>query len=202
MMEYRGMAGFRRRKTNSSVTNPLSPRLTRKGDEPVQDYETIYRRYFSAVYRYLLSLSRNPSLAEEITQAAFFAALKKIDSFREDCAVETWLIGIARNLYLDYCRRQKRRTAHCTPAVTQAGDAQERSPEALFFRSENVGLFHRLLHELPEPYKEVFTLRVFGDLRFADIAGLFEKSESWARVTYYRAKLKLQEQIREEETHG
>ena len=91
---------------------------------------------------------------------------------------------------------------HCTPAVTQAGDAQERSPEALFFQSENVGLFHRLLHELPEPYKEVFTLRVFGDLRYADIAGLFEKSESWARVTYYRAKLKLQAQIREEETHG
>jgi RNA polymerase sigma-70 factor (ECF subfamily) len=160
------------------------------------DYETIYRRYFGIVYRYLLSLCHDPSLSEEITQAAFFAALKKIDSFREDCAVETWLIGIARNRYFDYFRRQKHR-AKIQPEESTAGG----SPEDLFFRAENISLFHQLLHALPEPYKEVFTLRVFGELHYAAIAALFQKTESWARVTYYRAKQKLQSQLRREQDH-
>jgi len=160
------------------------------------DYEAIYRRYFQTVYRYVLSLCRDAALAEEITQATFFAALQKIDSFREECAVESWLIGIARNRYFDHCRRQTHRAA----APPEAAPDDE-TPEALFFRSESIGRFHRLLHQLPEPYKEVFTLRVFGELRYAEIAALFSKTESWARVTYYRAKQKLQSQLREEPDH-
>ena len=50
---------------------------------------------------------------------------------------------------------------------------------------------HRLLHDLPEPYKEVFSLRIFGELPFAQIGELFGKTESWARVTYFRARQKL-----------
>ena len=50
---------------------------------------------------------------------------------------------------------------------------------------------HRHLHHLNEPYKEVFMLRVLGELKFQEIAGLFGKSESWAKVTFYRAKDKL-----------
>ncbi len=159
------------------------------------DYETVYRRYFATVYRYLLSLCRNAPQAEELTQATFFAALQKIDSFREDCAVETWLIGIARNRYFDACRRQKRQ-ADAPPA--QEARAHGPSPEELFFQSENITRFHQLLHALPEPYKEVFTLRVFGELPYAAIARLFAKTESWARVTYYRAKQTLLSQLREE----
>ena len=160
------------------------------------DYETVYRRYFETVYRYLLSLCRDAPLAEEITQATFFAALKKIDSFREECAVESWLIGIARNRYFDHCRRRKHRTE-----IAPDDRTADATPEDLFFQSETVGRFHQLLHELPEPYKEVFTLRVFGELPYAAIAPLFQKTESWARVTYYRAKQKLQSQLREEINH-
>lgn len=166
------------------------------------DFETVYRRYFQPVYRYLLSLCRDAVLAEEITQATFFAALKKIGAFREDCAVESWLIGIARNQYFDHCRRQKHRAGSpaLLPEAPQA--TADDSPEALFMQSETTGLFHRLLHALPEPYKEVFMLRVYGEMNFAAIAGLFQKTESWARITYYRAKQKLQSQIREEYNHG
>ena len=58
---------------------------------------------------------------------------------------------------------------------------------------------HRCLHALSEPYREVFMLRVFGELKYAQIAALFHKSESWAKVTYYRAKLELQTRLKEEE---
>ncbi|HPJ01305.1 MAG TPA: RNA polymerase sigma factor [Candidatus Limiplasma sp.] len=162
------------------------------------DFETVYQRYFQTVYRYLLSLNRDAALAEEITQATFFAALKKIGTFREDCAVESWLIGIARNRYFDHCRRQKHRASSCALSTETVHD----TPDDLYFRSEATGRFHQLLHALSEPYKEVFMLRVYGEMNFAAIAGLFQKTESWARVTYYRAKQKLQSQIREEENHG
>ena len=56
---------------------------------------------------------------------------------------------------------------------------------------------HAHLHELSEPYKEVFTLRVFGELEYSQIAQLFGKTESWARVTYHRAKMKLIEAMKE-----
>ena len=163
------------------------------------DYEMVYRRYFQTVYRYLLSLCRNAPLAEELTQACFFAALKKIDTFREDCAVDSWLIGIARNLYFDHCRKQKRQAKEAEPSMEQTAIAHEPSPEALFYQSETLGQFHRLLHGLREPYKEVFMLRVYGEMSFAQIAGLFQKTEGWARVTYYRAKQTLQAHIREEQ---
>lgn len=52
---------------------------------------------------------------------------------------------------------------------------------------------HQVLHNLEEPYKEVFQLRVFGELPFLKIGELFSKTENWARVTYYRARLKIQE---------
>ena len=54
---------------------------------------------------------------------------------------------------------------------------------------------HRILHELSEPYKEVFTLRVFGELRFGQIADVFGKTESWARVTYHRARMMIMDKM-------
>lgn len=54
---------------------------------------------------------------------------------------------------------------------------------------------HRILHDLPEPYKEVFTLRVFGELRFGQIADIFGKTESWARVTYHRARMMIMDKM-------
>ena len=57
---------------------------------------------------------------------------------------------------------------------------------------------HRIIHQLEEPYKEVFSLKVFGELPFKDISALFGKTESWARVTYYRARKRIIEMLRKE----
>lgn len=63
---------------------------------------------------------------------------------------------------------------------------------------ENVYLIHKILHTLPDPYKEVFHLRTFGELSFAQIGQIFDKSENWARVTYYRARQQIQKKWKEE----
>lgn len=150
------------------------------------DFEEIYQTYFADVYRYIPALSRDAHTAEEVTQETFFRALASIDQFRGDCQLRVWLCQIARNQYLSLCRERKR---FASPA-DEAGDG---GIEEGFADRDAAQRLHRLLHQLPEPYKEVFSLRTFGELPFAQIGELFEKSESWARVTYFRARQKLKE---------
>ena len=156
------------------------------------DLEQIYKDYFSVVYKYLLSLSGDPLTAEEITQETFFKALNKIDGFRGECSLRVWLCQIAKNAYYDHLTRQAR-FAEAAADGPGAGDLEQDILSAFDYRAA-----HRILHRLREPYKEVFSLRVFGELPFSTIAELFGKSESWARVTFHRARL----MIREEMEHG
>lgn len=152
----------------------------------MEEFEAVYRRYFADVYRYALALSRDVHTAEEVTQETFFKALTAIDSFRGQCPLRVWLCRIARNQYLTLCRERARYTE-------EAGERGDGGIEEGFARQETARQLHRLLHDLPEPYKEVFSLRTFGELPFSQIGELFGKTESWARVTYFRARGKLKE---------
>ena len=150
------------------------------------DFEEAYRLYFADVYKYILAICRDEVTAEEVTQETFFKALTAIDSFRGDCQLRVWLCQIARNQYLSLCRERKR----FGETAEEPGD---NGIEEGFADREDAKKLHRLLHDLPEPYKEVFSLRTFGELPFAQIGELFGKTESWARVTYFRARQKLKE---------
>lgn len=157
----------------------------------MDEFEALYREHFTAVYQYALSLCRDGPTAEEITQATFYRAMESIDTFRGECRVFVWLCQIARNQYYSLCR--KRRRFIDTPIPENAGP----DIAASLLDRENVDRLHRLLHELREPYKEVFTLRVFGELSFSRIGELFGKTDSWARLIYYRAKNELRRQMDE-----
>lgn len=152
------------------------------------EFQEVYDRYFRDVYKYALSLSRDPDVAEEITQETFFKALKNIDSFRGQCRLYVWLCQIAKNTYLTQLQKQSR----ASPEVeVPSGESLE---DRLLTR-ESAFEIHKVLHRLPEPYKEVFSLRVFGELPFSQIGELFGKTESWARVTYHRARMKIKEEL-------
>lgn len=155
------------------------------------DIEKLYQDYFLIVYRYILSISRDPLAAEEVTQETFFKALKKIDDFRGESSIRVWLCQIAKNTYLSQVKRQGRLTQ-----LPEEYGEPGRSVEEEVFIFEDVKQIHRILHNLREPYKEVFSLRTFGELAFADIAELFGKSESWARVTYHRARMMIKEGLK------
>lgn len=152
-------------------------------------FDEVYDQYFDDVYRYVLALSNNDSIAEEITQETFFRALQKIDHFRGECKLRVWLCQIAKNLYYSFCEKQKKQISE--EDIYDIADKVS-VEEKLLYR-ETAFAIHKKLHSLAEPYKEVFSLRVFGELSFYDIGELFDKNENWARVTFYRAKLKLKE---------
>ncbi len=156
------------------------------------DFANIYQQYFQDVYRFLLSLSQDEMLAEEITQETFYKALQRIDTYQGTCKITVWLCQIAKNTYFSYCKKQKHR-AKLGAGIGESPDTGEES----LLRQEELWQIHQVLHDLDEPYKEVFTLRVFGELPFQQISALFGKSESWSRVTFFRAKRKIQDLIKE-----
>lgn len=160
------------------------------------DYEKLYRVYYLQVYSYAITLTKDPQQAEEITQHAFVKALSSKESYKGKSGELTWLCAIAKNLYYDELRRNRKLTQLDTPSDTPAsGDLEQLASDA-----DTAFRVHLVLHELEEPYKEVFQLRVFGELSFGQIGSIFGKTESWARVTYHRARLKIKERM--DKTHG
>ncbi len=156
------------------------------------DFQEVYNLYFRDVYRYALSLCRNDSMAEEITQETFYKAIAKLDSFDGKGKVSVWLCQIAKNTYISMCRKEKHLDPNTdTTLLPAAGSIEDK-----FCDKETAFAIHKVLHTLDEPYKEVFSLRTFGELSFKQIAELFGKTEAWARVTYHRARLKIKEELK------
>lgn len=156
--------------------------------------EALYEQYFHDVYRYLRALTQNDSLAEELTQETFFRAMRTLDSFKGNCDVRVWLCQIAKNAYISLCRRQKHHSDEELPE-----NVRDTAPpvQLALEESETVQEIHKILHAMKEPYKEVFMLRVFGELSFRQIGALFGKTENWACVTFYRAKQKIMNEMEE-----
>ena len=157
------------------------------------EFEQIYREHFDTLYRFLMRLCRDAPLAEELAQETFFRAMQSLNKFDGRCRVDVWLCQIARNAHYSHCRRQKDKK-HILPEIDSGQDMQN-----TILDQEQAMIIYAHLHELNEPYKEVFMLRLFGELEYSQIAKLFGKTESWARVTYHRAKMKLMESVKEDD---
>lgn len=158
----------------------------------VTDFQEVYNLYFREVYRYILSLCRNESLAEEITQETFYKALENLDGFDGRCKISVWLCQIAKNTYISMHRKDKCLNLNVDTDMSKSSENFEEQ----FFDKETAFAIHKVLHSLDEPYKEVFSLRTFGELSFKQIAELFGKTETWARVTYHRARLRIKEDLK------
>ena len=139
------------------------------------NFEELYDRFFRDVYLFILAMS------------------KEYRHFRGSCSVKSWLCQIAKNLYISDTRRKKPVHSETLDELPDASDVEE-----ICIRKDDALSIYKVLHCLSEPYKEVFTLRVLGDLSYKEIAEIFGKQETWARVTYHRAKLKIQEHFPDE----
>ena len=157
----------------------------------VDSFDQVYQNCFDPVYRYVLSLSQNPPLAEEITQETFFKALRSLDQFQGKSNLKSWLCAIAKNLWLS--EQRKKNVQPIDDAMPLADPSA--GPEEAILRQDESMRIHRFLHHLDEPYREVFTLRTLGQLSFRDIGELFDKSDNWACVVYHRARAMLKEKM-------
>ena len=156
------------------------------------DFNDLYNSYAGDVYNYVYSLCNNKHIAEDIVSETFIKAIKAVDKFKGECSVRSWLCQIAKNTYYNLYKQSKFTVE--LPVDLQSNDNFELR---MLDKAQAIEI-HRLLHHLDEPYKEVFSLRIFAELSFAEIGKVFTKSESWARVTFHRAKNKIKEKIENE----
>ncbi len=160
------------------------------------ELEDLYKRYFRSVYLYLLSITKDQTLAEDLTADTFMKAIRSIDSFKGQCDLRVWLCQIGKNSYYSHLRKQGRiDLVEDMPADKLSSN--DESMDIRLMKEETSQKVHLILHHLKEPYKEVFTLRVFGELSFKRIGAIFQKTENWACVTFHRSRKKILEELEE-----
>ena len=150
------------------------------------DFENIYKEYYPDVFRYCYSFTQNEAVAEEIAQETFFKALGAISKYDGTKDIRAWLFTIAKNTFISQYRKSQKEFP-MDADFRETADGRKDFVECLMDEESAIQI-HQFLHGLKEPYKEVFNLRVFGELNFEKIGMIFGKSDSWARVTFYRAK--------------
>ena len=154
-----------------------------------RSFEQIYLQYYKPVYAYLMTLCQNEELAAELTQETFYQAVRSIDRFDGGCKVSVWLCQIAKHLWYQHLRKANRETELPEEAELPLVPSAE---EEAVSRSGQLDMLRRV-HELPEPGREVVYLRAFGGLSFREIGDVLGKTETWARVTFYRGKERLKQ---------
>lgn len=157
----------------------------------MQDIEQIYKEYFQTVNKYLFCLTQNDDISEELTQETFYRAVKKINTYRGECKISVWLCQIAKNLWYDYCRKNK------NTSITNEDDLFNNQPintleEKIISDDERISLYKKM-QKLDDKTREVMYLRITWELSFKEIGVILNKTENWARVTFYRGKNKLKE---------
>lgn len=162
----------------------------------MNNIEELYNLYFYDVYLYIKSLSHDEDSAQDIAQETFIKAMRSINKFKGECSAKTWLCRIARNIFYNQCKARNRFTDSEIPP--DIPDETTPFTERIADNSQAFEI-HRILHKMEEPYKEVFSLRIFSELSFKQIAEIFGKTESWARVTFHRAKVKIIDTLEENE---
>ena len=160
------------------------------------NFESLYHAYFNDVYRYILRLSGNMHIAEEITSETFFKALKSIDHFRGDCEARVWLCQIAKNCYYSYIKKNEKTISSQDEELLEHADPSEDVDEKCA-EHDMLERIQKILHNINEPYKEVFMWRIYAQLSFSQIGKMFGKSENWACVTYHRARKMIKERLEE-----
>lgn len=160
------------------------------------EFEQIYNAYFKSVYRYIRKLSGDEHVAEEITSETFLKVMKSIGDFRGECDMRVWICQIAKNTYYSYLKKSNRIANVDETELQNIADPNALLEKQIITQDETQQL-RKILHTIPEPYKEIFMWRVFGELSFQEIGDLYGKTDNWACVTYHQARKIIQSRLEE-----
>lgn len=159
--------------------------------------EEIYIKYSRLVYNYLYRLTNNIELSEELMQETFYSAIKGIKNFKNKSNISVWLCQIAKNKWKDYLKKANKIKAIPIDDNIEYVKAEDNIEDNLCEKEEKMN-FYKKVHKLDSNTKEVIFLRANCEFSFKEIGKIFEKSEEWARITFYRGKIKLKEEFNNE----
>ena len=158
----------------------------------MHDIELIYKEYFDTVYKYLFCLTHDANSSEELAQETFFRAVKNIHKFKGNCKMSTWLCQIAKNLWYDEIKKNKKIENFNEEDLLFKAENFSNPEEETVSKDNKLEIYKRL-QKLDKTTREEIYLRITGDLSFKEIGTILNKTENWARVTFYRGKQKLKE---------
>lgn len=150
--------------------------------------EGLYEREAKNVYKFLYHLCGDRELSEDLTMDTFVQAGKSLSGFRGDCKESVWLCQIAKHLWY---REQKKRSRMEPFPQDHEEMASDRNVEAEVLASLGRLEWFQKMQGLEPLTREVMYLRLYGDLSFKEIGEVLGKTETWARVTFYRGKQKM-----------
>ena len=159
----------------------------------MQNIEKLYDEYFQTVFRYLFCMTNDADLSEELTQETFYQAIKSYDNFRGECKVSVWLCQIAKHLWFKECKKRERNIKNSIDEISDILKSKENVEESVMASEYKVSMYKRL-QGLDEKTREVMYLRLTGELSFREIGEILMRNETWARVTFYRGKQKLEKE--------
>ena len=159
--------------------------------------EEIYDEYSETIYRYLLSLTKNKDIAEELTQETFYKAVKNINKFRNESSIKTWLYKIAKNVWIDYYKKSSKLKEVTIDDYSEIILYNTNIEEEILNKNDKVNIYKKI-HKLDEIAKEVIYLKIGTNFTFKEIGNIFGKTEGWAKIIFYRAKIKLKEELKDE----
>lgn len=162
------------------------------GDAIMNNLTEMYLQLREPIFGYLLRLSGDYDLAEELTQETFYRALQALPRFRKDSSVKTWLYAIARNTYLSKIRSKGILFTSLNEELLLSEESSTNPAEQILENEQRMTM-KRAIYSLPESYRTVIILKEFEELSYGEIASILGNTENWARVTFFRAKQKLKE---------
>ena len=160
----------------------------------MDELEKLYLDYSDGLYKFLLYMTNDHLLAEELLQETFFQAIKSIHTFKSNCKIKTWLYQIAKYIYYQHHTKNKINNQNFDESLGYINEFY--IPEKLLVKKENEKLINYAIMKLKEPYKEVVILRLYDHLSFKEIGEILSQTENWARVTFHRGKQKLQAELK------
>lgn len=164
----------------------------------MQNIEKIYEEHFETVNKYLFCLTHNSDISEELTQETFYKAIEKINTYKGDCKISVWLCQIAKNLWYDLCRRNKK-IVNLEKKELFDSETLDTLEEQIISNDEKISLYKKM-QNLDDKTREVMYLRITGELSFKEIGIILNKTENWARVTFYRGKKLIKGDVSYERT--
>lgn len=152
----------------------------------MNDFEKIYNDYFKLVYKYLLFLTNNADISEDLAQETFYKAITKIHTFKNKSKISTWLCQIAKNLLLNEVRHNKK--IDIIPLSDNENLKNYYIVEDYIILNDEKRKLYNEIEKLDKTTRLVILYRIHGNLSFKEIGDLFNKSENWARTTFLEVR--------------
>lgn len=161
----------------------------RKGD--LAAFEELYRQHAGRLYSVACRMVGNPSDAEDLLQEIFLAAHRKLDSFRGESALGTWLYRLATNLCLDHLRSKTARSGQLTSALDDERELADAGSRALADQALTRMDLERALAQLPEGCRAAFVLHDIEGLEHREVAEALGIAEGTSKSQVHKARLRL-----------